>query len=51
MDLNWAGERYIIGIRASGSTLDPYGPRTNVNLENSLLQISICDEFGENDEN
>jgi hypothetical protein len=35
-----------IGIRAQGSTLSLYGPRANVNWENSLLHILFCDEFG-----
>jgi hypothetical protein len=37
-----------IGIRAFGSTPDPYGPKTSENLVNLLLQRLICVEFGEN---
>jgi hypothetical protein len=35
------------GIRASGSTLDLYGPRNIANLEISLLHILIYDILGE----
>jgi hypothetical protein len=36
------------GIRATTSTLDPYGPRTNVNLSKFVIaDFGLC-KFGKN---
>jgi hypothetical protein len=40
------------GIRAIGSTLDPYGPRTNVNLSKFVVvDFGICKFGGKSREN
>jgi hypothetical protein len=35
------------GIKSSGPTLDPYGPRTNANLGKFIVRDFGLSEFGE----
>jgi hypothetical protein len=48
MMLNWWLGMLQSGIRATGSTLDLYGPRTGVNLGKIHCYIFSCGEIGEN---